>query len=64
MSIIDPYPAIAFEGYRAVVEYMVWFFLIIRLVENDQDMKVLYITVLLLTVFLGISWYLSICDWR
>ena len=53
MSIIDPYPAIAFEGYRAVVEYMVWFFLIIRLVENDQDMKVLYITVLLLTAFLA-----------
>ena len=39
MSLIDPYPAIAFEGYRAVVEYMVWFFLIIRLVENEQDMK-------------------------
>ena len=36
MSIIDPYPAIAFEGYRAVVEYMVWFFLIIRLVEMTR----------------------------
>ena len=54
MSLIDPYPAIAFEGYRAVVEYMVWFFLIIRLVENDQDMKVLYGTVILLTAFLAL----------
>ena len=54
MSLIDPYPYIAFEGYRAVVEYMVWFFLIIRLVENDQDMKVLYGTVILLTAFLAL----------
>ncbi len=54
MSIIDPYPAIAFEGYRAVVEYMVWFFLIIRLIETEQDMKVLYGALLLLTACLAL----------
>ncbi len=46
MSLVDPYPAVALAGYRAVVEYMVWFFLIIRLIENDEDFKVIFYTML------------------
>lgn len=42
MSLVAPYPAVAFAGYRAVVTYMVWFFLVIRLVENDRDFKLVF----------------------
>jgi O-antigen ligase len=46
MSAVNPYPAVAFDGYRAVVEYMLWFFIIVRLIEDDRDFKVLYYTFL------------------
>jgi len=44
MSLIQPNESIAFAGWRAQVEYMVWFFLILHLVEDDKDFKVLYTT--------------------
>ncbi len=44
MSLIQPNEAIAFAGYRAQVEYMIWFFLILHLIEDDRDFKVLYAT--------------------
>ena len=46
MSIISPNPGVAFAGYRAVVEYMIWFFILIRLVEDNKDFKVVYYTFL------------------
>ncbi|MBQ9931741.1 MAG: O-antigen ligase family protein [Firmicutes bacterium] len=42
MSLVNPWPAIAFAGYRIVMEYILWFFIIIRLIEDDKDMKVMY----------------------
>ena len=42
MSLVAPYPAVAFAGYRAVVTYMVWFFLVIRLLESDKDFKLVF----------------------
>ena len=42
MMIVCPWPDIALAGYRAQCEYLLWFFLILRLVENDRDFKVLY----------------------
>ena len=42
MSLVRPFPSIAFAGLRAQVMYMVWFFLILRLIEDDKDFKVLY----------------------
>ncbi|MDD2484067.1 MAG: O-antigen ligase family protein, partial [Eubacteriales bacterium] len=44
MSAVAPYPYVALAGYRAVVEYMLWFFLIVRLIEDDRDLKVIYYT--------------------
>lgn len=46
MSLVDPHPYIAMAGYRAQVEYMVWFFLVIRLIENDRDFKTVFYTML------------------
>lgn len=48
MSIVDPWPAVALAGYRATVVYMVWFFLLIRLLENRRDFKIVYYGFLIL----------------
>ncbi|MCX7615687.1 MAG: hypothetical protein N2Z65_08035, partial [Clostridiales bacterium] len=50
MCVISPYPYIAFAGYRAVVEYMVWFFLMIRLVDNDGDFMTFFYTIIFLSL--------------
>lgn len=54
MSVLRPYPSVALPGYRIVVEYMLWFFLIVRLVEDDRDLKVLYVSLLLMSGFLAL----------
>ena len=54
MSLVRPYPEVAFAGYRIVVQYMVWFFIIIRLVETDRDFQVLYISFCLLLLGLAL----------
>lgn len=54
MSAVAPYPAVALLGYRAVVEYMVWFFLIVRLIENDKDFKVLYYSFVIMAACLAL----------
>ncbi len=61
MSLVNPHPAVAFAGYRAVVTYMVWFFLVIRLIEKDEDFKVVFYTILgmgVLISFHGIYQYI------
>lgn len=46
MSAVRPHPYVAVAGYRAVVEYIVWFFLVIRLIEDDKDFKVIFYSIL------------------
>lgn len=41
MTINRPFPSVAFVGFRAQVEYMIWFFLILRLLEDKADAKAL-----------------------
>ena len=48
-----PYPSVAFAGYRAQVEYMVWFFLLIRMFRSKKDAR------LCLFLFLGFVLVLS-----
>ncbi len=54
MSAVRPHPAVALAGYRIVVEYMLWFFLIVRLVEDDRDLKVLLVSLGLTASFLAL----------
>ena len=42
MCSVSPNTHIAVAGYRAVVEYLFWFFLVTRLIENDRDFAVFY----------------------
>ncbi len=41
MMLNRPFPDVAFAGYRAQVEYMVWFFLVLRLIEDKKDAQAL-----------------------
>ncbi|NCA93348.1 hypothetical protein EOM82_09010, partial [bacterium] len=54
MSIVNPHPNIAFAGYRATVEYMVWFFLVIRLIEKDKDFKLVFYAFLSVGIMIAI----------
>ena len=42
MCAVSPYPSIALDGYRAVVQYLFWFFLVTRLIEDDRDFALFY----------------------
>jgi len=37
LCVVSPYPGIAIAGYRAVVQYMLWFYVLTRIIENDGD---------------------------
>ncbi len=44
MMIVSPYFSIALSGYRATVQYILWFFVVTRLLRNDNDFMSLYLT--------------------
>jgi len=46
MSLVRPYPEVALPGYRIVVQYMLWYFIILRLLEDEADFRVLYFSLL------------------
>lgn len=54
MCAVSPYPSIAFAGYRAVVQYMLWFFITLRLIEDDHDFKIFYGTLVLMAILIGL----------
>lgn len=54
MCVISPYWGIAVDGLRAVVQYVFWFFIIIRLVEDDRDFAILYGTLVLAAFIIGL----------
>ena len=54
MSFNQPYPQVALPGYRIVVQYMLWYFILLRLLEDDNDLKVVLAGFGLLLVFLAL----------
>ncbi|NLG52361.1 MAG: hypothetical protein GX541_00035 [Clostridiales bacterium] len=50
MAIVSPSASIAFAGYRAVCQFMLWFFVVTRLIENDKDFMILYFTISIMAV--------------
>lgn len=44
VAVVSPKLDVALDGYRAVCQFMVWFFVLTRLLENDGDFKVLFFT--------------------
>ena len=54
MSVNRPYPQVALPGYRIVVQYMLWYFIVIRLLEDDSDLKVLLAAFVIMLAFLSL----------
>lgn len=48
LCLVGSYPSIQLDGYRATVQYILWFFLLTRLLRDERDLSHLY--VLLCTV--------------
>ncbi len=48
MCAVSPVPSIAVDGLRAEVQYLLWFFVVIRLIEDDRDFGIFYGGLLLL----------------
>lgn len=51
MMIVSPYFSIALAGYRATVQYILWFYIVVRLLRDDKDFMELYL-VLVAAAFL------------
>ncbi len=45
LAVVSPKIGPAIAGYRAVCQFMLWFFVLTRLIENDHDLRVLYFTI-------------------
>ena len=45
LILVSPYPAIAISGYRATVQYILWFYIVTRLIRNDGDFFCVYLTI-------------------
>ena len=54
MSVNQPFPEVALLGYRIVAEKMLWFFIIIRLIENERDLKVFLWSFILMATLLAL----------
>ena len=51
MFVISPFFSVAVAGYRATVQYLLWFFVLTRLIRDDRDFITLYM-VLVMAAFL------------
>lgn len=54
MLAVSPDLSIAIAGWRAVFQYMFWFFALVRLFENDGDFRVFYHTVAIMALVLAL----------
>ncbi len=54
MFVVSPYFSIAVEGYRATVQYMLWFFVVTRLLRSDRDLKLMYLTMVLFAALIAL----------
>lgn len=54
MLLTTDYPLIALAGYRAVVEYMIWFFIVVRLLRSDTDVKVFLYGLCFTAIMIGL----------
>lgn len=51
MFIVSPFFSISVAGYRATVQYLLWFFVLTRLIRSDRDFMTLYL-VMVMAAFL------------
>lgn len=54
VAVVSPKLGVAVAGYRAVCQFMLWFFVLTRLIENDEDFKTFYFTMCAMAVLIGL----------
>ena len=54
MNTIFDYYSISVAGYRATVQYMLWFFIVTRLLRDDKDFMVLYYGMVALATIIAV----------
>lgn len=54
MCAVSPYMGVAIDGLRAVIQYIFWFFIVIRLIEDDHDFSILYGTLVVIATLIGL----------
>lgn len=54
MAMVSPVLSVAIAGYRAVCQFMLWFFVITRLIEDDRDLKIFYYSICIMAVCIGL----------
>ena len=54
VGVVSPTLSVAIEGWRAVYQYMLWFFVIVRLVRNRQAVYLCYVIFVLMGIGLGL----------
>lgn len=54
MFCVSPFLDIAISGYRATVEYILWFFVMIRLIEDDRDVMTFYYSFVALAALIAL----------
>lgn len=54
MAVVSPVMSVAIAGYRAVCQFMLWFFVLTRLIENNRDLRTFYYTMCVMAVAVGL----------
>ena len=54
MNVVTPYYSIQISGFRATVQYMLWFFLVTRLVHDDRDFMRVYLALVVLATVIAL----------
>ena len=54
MNIVTPYYSIQISGFRATVQYVLWFFLVTRLVHSDRDFMRVYLSLVVLATVIAL----------
>ena len=54
LCVVCPYLSIQIAGFRATCQYLLWFYLVTRLIRNDRDCMTLYLTLVALSFVLSL----------
>jgi O-antigen ligase len=54
MFAVSPFFSIAVSGYRATVQYLLWFFIVTRLLRDDADFHVIYLTLVAIAFLIAL----------
>ena len=54
MNTVFDYYSISMDGYRATVQYMLWFFVVTRMLRDDRDFRTLYFAMVALATVIAL----------